>query len=163
MSKNGKKILEAYYKDNFSTLVIKQSRRAGSPENAEDVVQEAFAKALKHIDKYDPNKPFEGWFVTILNNSLRDFKRDERNYGMGLEFDEDLHELEPCYEGNELSNIVAHEIKQKQRPTRDILHLYFVREYKPSEICDVLSIPNKTIRMAVLRFKAMLIGKYGEA
>jgi len=42
------KQLERFYKTNYLTLIKRVSHRAGGPYNAEDVVQEAFVRALKY-------------------------------------------------------------------------------------------------------------------
>jgi len=42
--------------------MLRMSRR---PEVAEDVVQEAFVRALTHIDRYDPRFRFSTWLFTI--------------------------------------------------------------------------------------------------
>jgi RNA polymerase sigma-70 factor, ECF subfamily len=47
-------------------------RLAGNEADAQDLVQEAFAKAFKHRDRYDPEKPFESWLYRILQNIYLD-------------------------------------------------------------------------------------------
>ncbi len=42
--------------------MLRMSRR---PEIAEDVVQEAFVRALTHIERYDPRFRFSTWLFTI--------------------------------------------------------------------------------------------------
>lgn len=164
MSKNAVKILEDYYKANFDKLVNRQSRRAGTPWNAEDVVQEAFTKALKHIDKYNVDVPFEGWFVTILNNTMRDYKRDERNYGMGLEINEDLHidESEADKERVDMSSRLLDQMSMFRRPAKDVLYLHYVKQYKPGEIEAVLGVKPATSVKIVQRFKKQMIAMFGE-
>ena len=41
---------------------------APSREDAEDLVQDAFHKALRHLDRFDGGRPFGPWFFTILRN-----------------------------------------------------------------------------------------------
>ena len=60
-------IIEEFYKENFDKLVVQLSRRAGSLENAEDIVQEAFLRALTYKDAYNPKlNQFSTWFNGIL-------------------------------------------------------------------------------------------------
>lgn len=40
-------------------------RMTGRPEVAEDVVQEAFVRVLKNLDRYDPRFRFSTWLFTI--------------------------------------------------------------------------------------------------
>ena len=39
-----------------------------SREDAEDVVQESFHRAVRALDQYDPTRPFSPWFYSILRN-----------------------------------------------------------------------------------------------
>ena len=43
----------------------------GSREDAEDVVQEAFQSAFRHLDRFDKSRAFGPWFMTIVRNAAR--------------------------------------------------------------------------------------------
>jgi len=148
-------VMTKFYHDNQRVLHKRVANRAGGAYNAEDVVQEAFCRALKYWDSFNPNvKEIGAWFNTILNNTLKDFKREELMYGMCVEFDENQ------YKGTELSLTDHHMmvkvtdlINAKRDNTRDILDLYYLQGYNPRDIEQVLDVSNKSIRMAVWRFK----------
>ena len=40
-------------------------------EDAEDVVQEAFHRAVRSLGSYDHRRPFSAWFYTIVRNAAR--------------------------------------------------------------------------------------------
>lgn len=40
-------------------------RMSGSPEMAEDIVQDAFVRVLMHLDRFDPRFRFSTWLFTI--------------------------------------------------------------------------------------------------
>ncbi|QDV65805.1 RNA polymerase sigma factor [Crateriforma conspicua] len=40
-------------------------------QDAEDVTQETFARAAKYIDRFDPDKPFGPWLLSIATNRCR--------------------------------------------------------------------------------------------
>jgi RNA polymerase sigma-70 factor (ECF subfamily) len=42
-----------------------------SRDDAEDVVQDAFHRALHGLDSYDARRPFRPWFFTIVRNAGR--------------------------------------------------------------------------------------------
>jgi RNA polymerase sigma-70 factor, ECF subfamily len=44
-------------------------------QDAEDVVQEALARAWSHFDTYDPRRSFEGWIYRIISNLIIDRSR----------------------------------------------------------------------------------------
>ena len=69
--------------DAFETLFRKVRSSAflaarslvGSHEDAQDLTQEAFIKAYKARDSYDPSQPFLPWFHRILRNTCFSFLR----------------------------------------------------------------------------------------
>lgn len=49
----------------------------GDRERARDAVQDAFVRAWKGLDGYDPDRPFGPWFFGILRNRCRDLARSD--------------------------------------------------------------------------------------
>jgi RNA polymerase sigma factor (sigma-70 family) len=47
----------------------------GSPEDADDAVQDGFLAAWRAIDRYDPDRPFRPWLLRIVLNAARDLGR----------------------------------------------------------------------------------------
>jgi len=47
----------------------------GSPERADDGAQEAFIRAYRAFDRYDPNQPFGAWIMKIARNHCLDVLR----------------------------------------------------------------------------------------
>ena len=152
-------ILE-YYEENFDRLVKKISYRVGGHHNGEDVVQEAFARAIKykHTFRAVPEE-FERWFTTILNNATRDFKKEDRRGGMTSD----------AYESEELDldmnrERLAREVRQemtKLKPDHATILDMFYSGHTAKEITEVVdtSVPN--IRKIVYRFKESMKEKYG--
>lgn len=50
-------------------------RLAGNEQDARDLVQEAFARALERIGSYDTDRPFDSWLLRILHNIFLDGAR----------------------------------------------------------------------------------------
>lgn len=48
-------------------------------EDAEDLIQETFLKALEHRDKYNENVNFKGWLYTIMHNTFVNICKSKRN------------------------------------------------------------------------------------
>ena len=58
----------------------------GDPEEAKELVQEAFFRLISKADSYDESLPFENWFVRVLRNLYFDgIKRAERRRGLPLD------------------------------------------------------------------------------
>jgi RNA polymerase sigma-70 factor (ECF subfamily) len=47
----------------------------GDPEQAEDVAQEAFLRAFRAMDRFDPERPFRPWVLSIAANLARNQRR----------------------------------------------------------------------------------------
>lgn len=156
-------ILEAYFKDNYRNLVNKVKGRAGSMENAEDVVQDSFERALRYWDSFDNSgKELGAWFNTILNNSLRNKMKDEKNFGMSMEFDEELADgIEMSQTNAHMLEVIKKEISCKNAFNQEVLKLYFLKDYRPKAIVEVLDAKLKTVKQCILRFKTDLKDKYG--
>ncbi len=150
-------VIERFYTENFDTLRKKMSRAAGGVENAEDVVQEAIYRALKYWDSFRGTtyEEFQPWFMSVLSRTLKDHLKVERMYGCtDKEPEEELvGDQELKLIGKQSYKRVAEVISLKKSPMKDVLTLYFLRGKRPKEISQILDMPNKTIRMCVLRFK----------
>ena len=66
-------------RDAFGALVTRYLRPAlavaweyaPTRDDAEDLVQDAFLRALRSLDRFDETRPFRPWFFTILRNVAR--------------------------------------------------------------------------------------------
>jgi RNA polymerase sigma-70 factor (ECF subfamily) len=50
-------------------------RLSGNEQDARDLVQESFMRALEHSGSYDPTRPFDSWLLRILHNVFLDGMR----------------------------------------------------------------------------------------
>jgi RNA polymerase sigma factor (sigma-70 family) len=50
----------------------------GTREDAEDAVQDTFRRVLGSLERFDPARPFEPWFFTILRNTARNAVKRHR-------------------------------------------------------------------------------------
>lgn len=157
------KQLETFFNANYRQLVNKVKGRAGSVENAEDVVQDSFERATKYWDSYNPDaKPLGAWFNTIMNNALRAKMNDEKNFGMSMEFDEEIAEgVEMSQTDAHMVEIMKEEIGKKNAFNQEVLILYFVKQYNTKSIVEILDAKLRTVEMCITRFKADIKERYG--
>ena len=76
-------------------------RITGNPTEAGDVVQEAFLRAMKYFQTYDPTLPFEAWLNQILRNVYLTSLRKEaarRSVSLTAKATEDSASLEDALE-----------------------------------------------------------------
>jgi RNA polymerase sigma factor (sigma-70 family) len=158
-----RELLEKYYIENHGRLVKILSNRAGGIHCAEDVVHDAFERALRYRNSFEPSRQELGaWFNTIMNNALRDYKKAERMMGMSVEYVEELDEGLPMQDWeDDMICAVLSEIDKKNVMVRQALYLYFFKQYKPREISQILDMSNCYIRTSVKEFKQSMVAKYG--
>lgn len=53
-------------------------RRVGNRDEARDLAQEAFVRAFHAMPRFRPGRPFLPWFLTILDNLCRSYRRGFR-------------------------------------------------------------------------------------
>lgn len=144
--------IEEHYVANRQRLVKRMSFRAGSPENGEDVIQEAYTRALKYWRSFNGDN-FDNWFSTILNNTLREFKNTEKGYATA-EFHEDEVEGSPCtiYPSRIMAQIYEM-IDGRSEVQREVLMLFFYQEYSAMDISHITPYTYSQIHQIIQRFR----------
>lgn len=140
--------LTEHYNKNFKKLVKKMSFRSGTQWAAEDIVQEAYARALKYIGSFQDGKDFNNWFTTILNNSLYEHQNVERGMVVPEEVDEPLVELP-----SGLLEDVRRLMKRESKEHQEILHLHFVLDYSAQDISKVTNNTYANSSKVIQRFR----------
>ena len=71
--------------DNHARFLAFLERRVGSPEVAEDILQEAFVKSLDHAESLRTAESATAWFYRVLRNALTDYFRRQDTQGRALD------------------------------------------------------------------------------
>jgi RNA polymerase sigma factor (sigma-70 family) len=146
--------IEKHYKDNRDTIVKKIAFRMGSPEAAEDVVQEAYYRALRYYDSYNEARPFNNWFSVILRNCVAEYKNIERGHPKQQEDDEDKEEaIAPQSLYSDYYNEIIELIQTKSAIQIEILNYFFINHYTVLDICAITDYNYKQIHQVVQRFR----------
>lgn len=155
--------LETRFKTDYKKWFNSIKGRATVPEMAEDAIQEACLRCIRFSDSYDGSRPFDEWFYTIMRNALTDKLKEDKNYGMSFEYNDELS-IAPdrTIWDYDIVAMVNEDIKLLPQPRRDICNLYFMKGYTPRDISSVLDVTNNKARSIVKRFKRTLEAKYGK-
>jgi RNA polymerase sigma-70 factor (ECF subfamily) len=145
-------LYKLYYKPMYNVCL----RMVGNPVEAEDVMQEAFLKALIKIDTYEGVVSFGAWLKKIvINRSLDLLKKRKVKFE---ELNEKIPDEEP--ELFEISEIHMGRLKKAIQRLPDgyrvVLSLYLLEGYDHEEIAQILGISNVSSRSQYMRAKMKL-------
>ncbi len=153
------KIMKKLYEDEYKNFIRFTARMVGSKEAAEDIVQEAFTRALYFWDSYDESKPVKNWFITILNNARRSYMSKERANGMSFgkeDFDPNSIVVEEDPADYAMLDKINIFIEKHPKNVKKVLELYFIKGYKPREIAEVYDMNRHSIRQYIWEFRREL-------
>jgi RNA polymerase sigma factor (sigma-70 family) len=130
-------------------------------QDGEDVVQDAYERAMKYYDDTNPPLNFEHWFARILYTAMLDHKR--KAFGQSLENEEDQYEGIPCqqYDG-ELVKQIYDFIETKPEDIRYSLYLHFKYGYSAVDIHNIVGGPYIATAKRISRFREELKERFGE-
>jgi len=138
---------------NFARWIARDS------DDAEDLVQETYLKALRSFASFQPGTNFRAWIFQILRNTfLSSRTKFERRMTEALESEEDRPELAVDTETPETILLNRSNLQRMQRaiddlPThyREPLLLCDVEEMSYREIAEILSVPIGTVMSRLAR------------
>lgn len=143
----------------------------GNEDDARELVQEAFAKAMDRIGTHDPSLPFEAWFLTILRNLYLDgTKRYEKRYGQSLDQPIDDSGLTVAdgvadaretpllerLERRESSRLVRRAMRALTPDARAVLLMIDLEGLGYEEAAAVMGCPLNTLRSRIVRARTAL-------
>ncbi len=163
---NAFEYLVAAYEKNVYNLAL---RMTGSPEDAEDMAQEAFLKAYSSLDSFRGDSKFSVWLYRIVSNVCLDFLRRQKkrqSFSLSME-DDDGEETE--LELPDLSRLPEEELEKKltrdavrrglaQLPedARQILLLREIQGLSYEEIGETLGLEPGTVKSRIFRAREKL-------
>lgn len=141
-----------------------------NPDDAEDLTQEAFAKAFNSIEKFDATFAFSTWLFRIATNNCIDFIRKKRvqtvsidqpmegDDGSNIHFDVKDDNLDPNQsmlkkQRKKYLNMAIERLPEKYRT---LVELRYFKEYSYEEVAQELQIPLGTVKAQLFRARELL-------
>jgi len=155
--------LSIFFKEEYIVLVKRIRARGMQKCDAEDVVQEAFYRALKYSKTYDKERQKIGaWFNTILNNAFKDYRH--ANFTGEYSFREEDEEIGGELEEFTFNKQVVKEIEQYistlPEEERNVLHSVFIIGYSYKACVQVFGIPFARVQFILQEFRKEMREKY---
>jgi RNA polymerase sigma-70 factor (ECF subfamily) len=133
-------------------------RMLGDGGEAEDAAQETFLRAYRNIKKYDPNRKFVTWVLSIASNHCIDRLRKRRLTFLSLEKTPEIWEgsdHEPGPEGSledlELQEEVQEMLRTLNGPDRAAILLRYWYDYSYEEIANTLTLSVSAVKSRLHR------------
>ena len=137
--------------------------------DAEDLAQEAFVKAFQTIARFKPGEPFGPWIYRIVTNLALDVMKHRQRFRH-----EELQDSLPASRGdradlpavaNELARRIDEAIESLPEMQRVVARLYLVEHFEHSEIAEMTSLTEGTVRshlsLARAKLRERLADLYG--
>jgi len=163
-AENFKVLLDKHLKPVYNFVRVLMN---GAPET-DDVTQETFIKAWKNLKKFDPERNFRTWVLSIARNTAIDWMRKKKE--LPFSYFEDEEGNNPLFDKLADDEPLPDEILAKSREKeylenilkkmpliyREVLVLRYSENFSLSEISEMLSTPLNTVKSRHLRALAAL-------
>jgi RNA polymerase sigma-70 factor (ECF subfamily) len=130
-------------------------RITGNEDDAEDVLQEAFLSAFRHLDSYREDASFGAWLKKIVVNKAINVLKKKKTEMLPDDEKWDVAEPgEPVEYGNGLTvEHVKRAMEQLPDGYRAVLSLYLLEGYDHQEIAEIMGITESTSKSQLNRAK----------
>ncbi len=134
-------------------------RYTGNMHQAQDITQETFLRAYKHLDRFDRSKPAGPWLFKIAGNLCRNWLRDNRE--VPVEMADNLAQStnpgpEEIYLEKEGEKELMQALNNMPLIYREVLLLRHVGELSYTEIGYTLSLELSQVKNRLYRGRIML-------
>ncbi len=129
-------------------------RLMGNRAEAEDIVQDAFAKLWLHAGKFDPKKSkFKTWFYRVVMNRCLDMKRKKKPVSLPENFEktDEKANLDKHLERTERGRIIQEALKEIPDRQRAAITLCYFEELTNKEAADILGLKLKALESLLTR------------
>lgn len=155
-------LVERYEKLIFSYLLS----RLQDMQEVEDIVQETFVKAYRHMASFDCQRKFSSWLVTIARNLLIDNRKKTNRNIASTEIVTDVLLSQSSKEGKgqpseilirrEQFRCIFNMIQELPEEMRTPFLLRVVNELSYQEIAEALELPLQTVKNRIFKARAIL-------
>jgi len=123
---------------------------------AEDAVQETFMSAYKSLAGFKSLSSEKTWLTRIAINTCKNIMRSKSYREPATELSELIPDNSDDFGQRETTISVSGEISKLPIKYREVILLYYYREFKVAEIAKLLKIPQTTVDYRLRQAKALL-------
>ena len=165
-SQNAYALLLSRYWDSIYFMLLKMVH---NKDDAEDLTIEAFGKAFKNLNHYEPEFAFSTWLFKIANNNAIDFIRRQKGRSVPidnpgnnpndenpLQLPTDLPDPEEELIRKQKAILLKTVVDQLKPRYSRLVKLRYYQEYSYEEIAKELQLPLGTVKAQLFRAKELL-------
>ncbi len=165
--------LEILIRRYLKPVYIFAYRQVGNLRDAEDITQEVFIKAWRHLKKFDCNKSFKTWIFSIARNATIDFLRKKKIAPFSELENEDSENsmaetvVDPAplpqeiFDRKNLAQELAVAMEKLSPKYRTVLFLHYNDHFTFQEIADITGEPINTVKSrhqrAITKLRELLL------
>ena len=142
------------YKNQLYATILRMTKH---PQDAQDLVQDAFIKVYRNLDKYDASGSFSSWLYRVAINHCMDEFRKKSHSTVQVEIDEtkvvNREHPEVVFLKKEKSRQLERLISTLPEDERLIILLRYINEISYEEIGEMMDVPLSTVRNKLHRAK----------
>lgn len=153
-------VFERLYAENRKAVERYVRFKVSNRFDADDILQEIHIAAYRSFPLLKNKDAFKGWILSIARNKLNDFFREKaRRMDIPVENISSLT-TGVSLSGRTVISAVSDTLEQLGDKDKQILYLYFWKEYPQAEIAEKLGIPLGTVKSRLSAAKARFKEKY---
>jgi RNA polymerase sigma-70 factor (ECF subfamily) len=142
-------------------------RMLGERGEAEDAAQETFLRAYSHLDRYDAERPFRTWLLSIASNHCIDRLRKRRLVWLSIEeplpphpaLSSDEIEPEDAVISNERGAAIQRMLAELSPEYRAAVVLRYWYDLSYTEIAEMLNTTESAVKSRLFRARQALAEK----
>lgn len=157
------KILFLYEKEIFRYI----RRMVPRQQDAEDLTQETFIKAYRHIKSFNPARGVKSWLYKIAVNTAYDWLRKNGKSRECFIIDDADSPFETIdknssytYQDKAVIKDLQDALERIQPVYKTVLLLFYEEGLRYEEIADALSLPLNTVKTDIRRAKSALLREF---
>lgn len=128
-------------------------RMSGKSDVAEDIVQEAFVRVIKNLDRFDMRFRFSTWLFTIAKRLYVNYRQKQ-----SVAYESDLvaihadgadtpaAQMVEAERADGLRKLVQVAVNELQEPQHEIVLLYHQQHWPIAEIASYMNMPEGTVK-----------------
>lgn len=154
-------VFDAIYYDTKSLVYYTILRIVRDTSLAEDIMQDAYLKALEKLQNFRPTYSFKSWIVMIAKNlAINEYNRRKRELSFDTNTDEYI--FGTTESSSEKQLIVKEMLESLSELEQEVVILHVIGDLKHREIASILNKPLGTITWTYQQAIQKLRQEFGE-